>query len=88
MFSPRSGKGFKRSLHDPLTADINPRTGRHLSIHRQSQPFEAIELGIVVPLTDKIGVGDQNARRFIVCSKFSDRFPRLNEKRLVVFKIP
>ena len=86
MFPPGSGKSFKRTLHDPLAADVNPRAGRHLSVHRQSHPLETIELGIVVPLPDKIGVGDQDARCFIVGPKFADRLSRLNEKGFVIFE--
>ena len=86
MFSPGSGKSFKRTLHDPLAADVNPRTGRHLSVHRQSHPLEPIELGIVIPLADEIGVGDQDARCFIMGSEFADRLSRLNQKRFVVFE--
>ena len=47
MFPPGCGKSFKRALHDSLAADVNPRTGRHLAVHRQSQPLEPIELRVV-----------------------------------------
>ena len=30
----RRGEGFERALHDSLAADVDPRTGGHLSIHR------------------------------------------------------
>ena len=33
-FSPGRAKGFERALHNPLAADVDPGTGRHLSIHR------------------------------------------------------
>ena len=34
MFLPRRAKGFECALHNSLAADVNPGTGRHLSIHR------------------------------------------------------
>ena len=73
MFPPGSSKSFKRTLHDALAADVNPRAGSHLSVHRQSHPLEPIELGVVVPLPNEIGVGDQDTRCFIVGPEFADR---------------
>src|SRR5262249_19919774 len=87
MFSPGSSESFEGALHDPLATDVNPRTGRHLSVHRQSHPFEAIKLGIIIPLTNEVGVGDQDARCFIMRAEFPNRLSRLNEKRLVVFNV-
>src|SRR4029077_11133295 len=84
MFQPSRGKSFKRTLHDSLATDINPRTGSHLSVHRQPHLLEAIELGIIIPLTDEIGVRDQDARCFIVGSKSADRLSRFHEKRFVI----
>ena len=54
MFSSGGGERFECTLHDSLTADINPRTGGHLAVHRQTEAFEAIELGVVVPIADEI----------------------------------
>src|SRR6266705_2369003 len=46
MFASGGGKRLKCSLHDSLAADVNPRAGRHLAVHGQSQSLEAVELGI------------------------------------------
>src|SRR6185312_15973127 len=73
MFPPGSSKSFKRTLHDALATDVNPRAGGHLAIHRQSHPLETIKLGVVVPLPNEIGVGDQDTRCFIVGPEFADR---------------
>src|SRR2546421_5750564 len=54
MFSSRRGESFKRSLNDSLTANVNPRTGRHLSVHRQTKPLEPIEFRIVRPIANQI----------------------------------
>ena len=86
MFPPGSSESFKRTLHDPLATDVNPRTGRHLSVHRQSHPLEAIELTVIVPLSYEIRIRDQDARCFIVGPKFADRLSRLHEKGFVVFE--
>ena len=54
MFASGSGESFERALHDSLTADVDPGPRSHLAVHRQSETLEAIELRVVVPLTDKI----------------------------------
>src|SRR6267142_1462113 len=56
MLSTRSGKSFICSLHNSLAADVDPRAGCHLPVHRQPHSLEAIELRVVVPLADKICV--------------------------------
>ena len=86
MFSSCRRKCFKCPLHDSLATDINPRAGRHLSVHRQSHPLEAIELGVVIPLTDEVGVRDQDTRRFIVRPEFPNRLSRLDQERFVVLE--
>ena len=54
MFHPRRGERLECSLHDSLASNVNPRTGGHLAIHGESEAFQPIELGIIVPLTDQI----------------------------------
>ncbi len=54
MFATRGSERLKRSLHDPLAADVDPRAGSHLAIHGQAHSFEPIELGVLVPLADEI----------------------------------
>ena len=54
MFASGSGESFERALHDSLTTDVDPGPCSHLAVHRQAETLEAIELRIVVPLTDKI----------------------------------
>src|SRR5439155_3566077 len=86
MFTARRCKSFKRSLHNPLAADVNPRTGSHLPVHCQPHSFEAIKLDVIIPLSDQVRIGNEDARRFLVCPKFPHRLARLHEKRLVVFE--
>src|SRR4030095_2456824 len=87
MFAPSSGKSFERALHNSLTADVDPGACGHLSVHRQAKPLEAIELSVTVPLTNEIGIGDENTWRFIVCLELAHRFAGLHEERLVVFEL-
>src|SRR5882724_554309 len=87
MFPAGCGKSLKRTLHDSLATDINPRAGGHLAIHRQPYLLEAIELTVIVPLSHEIRIRDQDARCFIVGPKFADRLSRLNEKRFVIFQL-
>ena len=86
MFSACRRKSFKGPLNDSLAANVNPRAGSHLSVHRQPHALEAIELGVVVPLSHEIRVRDQDPRRFIVRPEFADRFSRLDQKRFVILQ--
>ena len=58
MFATGGGKSFERALNDSLAADVNPGAGRHLTVHREAEPLESIELGVIVPLSDQIGIRD------------------------------
>src|SRR4026209_2131572 len=87
MLSTSSGESLECALHNSLTADVNPGAGSHLPVHRQANTLEAIELSVIVPLANEIRVGDENTRRLLVRFEFAHRFPRLDEKRFVVFKL-
>src|SRR5947207_15851151 len=86
MFAPSGGERFECALNDPLAADINPRTSSHLSVHDEAKALETVEFRVVRPVTDKIGICDQNPWRFVMCPEFSHRFPRLDEKRFIIFQ--
>ena len=58
MLSARRSESLERALHDSLAADVNPGASRHLSVHRQAEPFQTIKLGIIVPLPDQIRICD------------------------------
>src|SRR5215471_2460821 len=79
VFFSRRRESFERALHDSLAADVDPRASRHLTVHREAESLEPIELGIIVPLPDEIRVRDQDTRRFIMGFEFSNRLPRLNK---------
>src|SRR4029453_13464545 len=87
MFAPGGGKRLECALHNPLTADVDPGAGGHLSVHGEAHALEPIELRVVVPLSDEIRIRNQDTRRFVVGSEFSHRLSRLHKKRLVIFEI-
>ena len=77
------GEALVRALQDALRADVDPRAGGHLAVHREAERFEATELLPVPPFRDEVGVGDQHARRPLVGAEHADRLARLHEHRLV-----
>ena len=78
------GERLERALEDPLGADVDPRAGRHLAVHRQALPLELAELLPVGPLADEVRVRDEHAGRPLVGAEDRDRLARLDEQRLVV----
>src|SRR5581483_8957912 len=40
----RGGERFVGALNDTLAADVDPRTGGHLSVHGEAQALQAMEL--------------------------------------------
>jgi hypothetical protein len=87
MLTASRGKCLECALHNPLTADVDPGTGSHLSVHGEAHALEPIKFRVIVPLSDEIGIRDQDARRFVVCPEFSNRLSRLHKERLIVFEI-
>ena len=51
-------KRLVRALHDALRADVDPRAGGHLAVHREAQALESPELIPVGPASHEIGIGD------------------------------
>ena len=80
------GEALVRSLEDSLRADVDPRAGRHLAVHRQAEGVEAAELVPGGPVRDEVGVGDEHARRVLVRAEDAHRLARLHEQRLVVLQ--
>src|SRR5690242_4622519 len=71
------------ALQDPLTADVDPRPGRHLSIHRETETFELAELLPRRPAPDEIAVRDQHAGCSALRAKYRNRLSALHEQGLV-----
>ena len=87
MLLSRRGKGFKCSLHDPLRADVNPRTRRHLPIHHQPGAFELVELLPIRPMPDQVRIGNQHPRCVFMRLEHAHRFAGLHEQGLVIFQM-
>ena len=82
------GEALVGPLEDSLTADVDPRPGRHLAVHRQSLLLEPPELVPVRPLGDEVRVCDQHSRRPLVSAKDADGLPGLDQQRLVAGERP
>ena len=78
------GEALVGALQDSLRADVDPRPGGHLPVHRQAHRLEPPELLPVAPLRHEVRVGDQHPRRPLVGAEHADRLARLHEHRLVV----
>ena len=76
-------EGLVRALEDPLCADVDPTSGRHLPEHRQPLGLEPPELVPRRPLRDEQRVRDQHARRALVRREHANRLAALDEEGLV-----
>ncbi len=83
VLTPRLDKGLIGALNDPLRADIDPRAGGHLAVHRQALLIELVEMVPGRPVRHEVGIGDQNARRILVRAENADRLAGLHQQRLV-----
>ena len=83
----RDGReGLERALQDALRADVDPRPGGHLPVHRQTLGLEPPERLPVGPVRHQQAVGDQHARRHLVRAEHADRLAALHQQRLVVLE--
>ena len=80
------GEALEGALQDALRADVDPRPGRHLPVHRQALVFEPAELVPVGPVGYEVRVGDQHSRRPFVGAHHTHGFARLDQHRLVAFE--
>jgi hypothetical protein len=81
------GEGLVGALHDALGADVDPRAGGHLAVHRQAEGLEALVLGERRPLRDEQAVGEEHARRVLVGFKDALGAAALDEEGLVVAEV-
>ena len=80
------GETLVGSLQDSLGADVDPRTRRHLAVHREAEMLQPPELLPVGPVGHQMGVGDQHPRRHLVGAEHANRFAGLDQHRLVVLE--
>src|SRR5215510_11788562 len=87
VFRADGGEGLERALNHALTADVDPRAGGHLAVHRQPHPLQPVKFVPVRPVAHEVRVGYQDARRVFVRAENTDRLARLHQKRFVVIQI-
>jgi hypothetical protein len=88
MLAGEFGEGLVGPLEDALRADVDPRPGGHLAVHRQAQRLQPPELLARRPVRHEEGVGEQHARRILVRREDADRLAAPDQQRLVVPEPP
>jgi hypothetical protein len=83
MLAPGLGEGLVSALHDPLRADVDPRSRRHLAEHHQPLAVELVKVLPRRPLRHEVRVRQQHARRIRMRAEHADRLAALHEQRLV-----
>ncbi len=79
-------EGLVGPLQDSLGADVDPRAGRHLAVHRQAERLQPAELVPGGPSRHQMRVGDQHAGRLRVGPEHPHGLPALDQQRLVVLQ--
>ncbi len=77
------GKGLKRALNNALTADVNPASCRHPTVHEQALAVEFIDVSPCAPFGNHVGVGQQHPWRIGVGLENVDRLAGLDQQCLV-----
>lgn len=87
MLAASLDEGFVGALDDALAADVDPRTGGHLAVHRQALGVQFVEVFPGRPVRHQVGVGDQHPRRVGVGLEHADRLAGLYQQGLVVVQL-
>ena len=82
-FAGDGAEGFEGALEDSLGGDVDPGAGGHLAVHDEAFGFEFAEFGPGGPVTDKVGVGDEDAGCPGVGFPDGDGFAGLDEEGFV-----
>jgi len=82
------GEGLIRALQDSLRPDVDPASGGHLAEHGQPHGLQPAELVPGRPPGDDEGIGDEDARRFLVGFEDGHGLSGLDGQRLVVIEVP
>ncbi len=88
VLSCRLRERLERALQDPLRADVDPRAGGHLAVHRQPGLLQLAEGLPRRPAADEVGVRDEDPWRPFVRPQHAHGLAGLDEQRLVVAKHP
>src|SRR2546430_2598932 len=79
-------EGLIGALENPLRADVDPRPGGHLSVHRQPGILEPAEFVPGRPARDDERVRDEHARRPLMRAEDTHGLAGLHEQGLVILK--
>ena len=71
------------TLENSLGTDVDPRPGRHLTVHGEPEGLQPAKLRPRRPVAHEVGVGDEHSRCPLVSLEDPHRTPRLNQHRLV-----
>jgi len=77
------GERLEGALEDALSADVDPRPGRHLAVHHEAPGAQVVEVFLGGPVGDEVGVGDHHPRGVGVRAHDADGLAGLDEQRLV-----
>ena len=77
-------EGLVGALQDALAADVDPRPGGHLPVHREAGALELAERLPVRPVPHQVAVGDEDPRCPLVGAEDGHRLARGHQQRLVV----
>ena len=79
-------KRLIRSLHNPLRANIDPRSGRHLPVHRKPHRIQPPKLIPRRPSRHQMRIRNQHPRRLLMRPKHSNRLPALHQQRFIILQ--
>ncbi len=78
MLASHSPESFIRSLKNPLGANVNPRSRRHLAVHGQSECLESAKFWPGSPIPHEVRVRDQDSGRPLMGAEYSHGLARLD----------
>ena len=79
-------KGFVGALHNPLRADVNPRTSGHLAVHHQALLIQLVKVIPVGPVRHNVGVGNEHSGRFTVGLEHAYRLTGLDQQGFILLQ--
>jgi hypothetical protein len=77
-------EGLIGALDDPLAADVDPGSRRHLTVHGQALAIEFVEVFPRGPMRHEVGIRDQHAWRIHMGRENADRLARLHQQGFVI----
>src|SRR5439155_12563703 len=82
----RRRKRFERPLQNPLRANVDPASRRHLPVHHQSRTVQLMKAVPVIPVPHQIRIAQQHSRRVFMRPENPHWLPRLHQQRFIRFQ--